>query len=114
TAELLSQPDKFGARLASRASGYTERFRLFAENTSLLGHIAASLLQGEGEESPYLLKSTLLRLVDGLEREREAKEWLNDARRAASYARTRGFLPAGHSEQTEDNSRQRLPKPTDP
>lgn len=114
TADLLGQPDRLGEKLAARASGYTERFRLFTENTSLLGHIAVSLLQGEGEESAYLLKSTLVRLVEGLEREREAKEWLNGARRAASHARTRGFFPTDHSDGGESNSRERVPKSTDP
>jgi len=113
TAALLREPDALGASLAAHASGYTERFRLFTENTSLLGHIAVSLLQGEDEESPYLLKSTLLRLVEGLEQEREAKEWLRGARRAASNARTRGFLPTDQSIGGA-SSRIRLLKPTDP
>lgn len=55
---LLSDPDELGMRLAVRAQGYTERFRIFCQNTALLGQVAAALLSGDDEESPYLVTST--------------------------------------------------------
>ncbi len=58
TTALLSEPDTLGVRLSSRTGGYTERFRIFCENTALLGQVAAALLSGEDEQSPYLVRST--------------------------------------------------------
>ena len=94
TAQLLQDPDALGARLASRTGPYTERFRLFCQNTALLGKISVALLSGEDDESPYLLRQTLRRLVDGLSKERDSRQWLEAARRSAAQlrTRTRGFV----------------------
>lgn len=114
TTRLLQQPEELGKQLAARAWRYTERFRIFCTNTSLLGHVAAALLSGEGEDSPYLLRSTLVRLVEGLEREREAKLWLQGARAAASSVRARGFQPGRVRGGGGNGAQERLPIPTDP
>jgi hypothetical protein len=113
TTTLLSKPDTLGVRLSSRTGGYTERFRIFCENTALLGQVAAALLSGEDEESPYLVRSTQLRLVDGLSSERQSRHWLASARRSASQVRSTGFAPA--SKPTSSGPRkERLPAATDP
>ena len=115
TAQLLQDPDALGTRLASRTGSYTERFRLFCQNTALLGKISVALLSGEDDESPYLLRQTLRRLVDGLSKERDSRQWLEAARRSAAQlrTRTRGFVrdqqPSPRPPQPE-----RLPSPTDP
>ncbi len=115
TAQLLQDPDALGTRLASRTGSYTERFRLFCQNTALLGKISVALLSGEDDESPYLLRPTLRRLVDGLSKERDSRQWLEAARRSAAQlrTRTRGFVrdqqPSPRPPQPE-----RLPSPTDP
>jgi hypothetical protein len=115
TAQLLHDPDALGARLASRTGSYTERFRLFCQNTALLGKISVALLSGEDDDSPYLLRPTLRRLVDGLSREQDSRRWLEAARRSAAHLRTRthGFArdqrPSPRPPRT-----QRLPSPTDP
>lgn len=113
TTELLRQPEALGEHLSARAWGYTERFRIFCENTSLLGHVAAALLSRDEEGSPYLLQSTLHRLVDGLEQESLAKYWLQGARRAASQLRARGFQPSA-PQGVGPSGQQRVPNPTDP
>lgn len=113
TTELLRRPEDLGKALSGRAWGYTDRFRIFCSNTSLLGHVSAALLSGEDEESPYLLHSTLLRLVEGLEQESQAKLWLQGARSAASRVRARGFQPSVPRSGTR-GQRDRLPNPTDP
>jgi hypothetical protein len=113
TTTLLSEPETLGVRLASRTGGYTERFRIFCENTALLGQVATALLSGEDEESPYLVRSTLLRLVDGLSSERQSRHWLASARRSASQVRSTGFTPS--SKPTSSSPRkERLPAATDP
>jgi hypothetical protein len=114
TSELLHQPAELGKALRARAWEYTERFRIFCENTSLLGHLAAALLSGEGDGSPYLLQSTLHRVVEGLEKESLAKYWLQGARRAASNVRARGFQSGGRTSARPPVPRERLQSPTDP
>jgi len=113
TSALLSDLDELGERLAVRARLYSDRFRIFCQNTALLGRVAAALLSGEEEESPYLVKSTLDRLVEGLSRERESRQWLASARQAASRVRSRGF---GESQTSIPRSAtlERQPVATDP
>lgn len=114
TTRLLQQPEELGEQLAARTRTYTERFRIFCTNTSLLGHVATALLSGEGESPPYLQRATLLRLVGGLEQEREARLWLQGARAAASSVRARGFQPSPARAGGSDNGGDRLPIPADP
>lgn len=113
TPELLADPEALGRRLSARADGYTEQFRIFCSSTTLLGSVAAALLSGEGEDSPYLSSSTLTRLVDSLSSERESRRWLKSVRHVASRVRARGFVrratPAARPAMAK-----RLPKTTDP
>lgn len=93
TSDLLHNPAELGIRLASRVGSFTERFRVFCENTPLLGQVSAALLSGDDEPTPYLLASTLDRIVDGLSKEHQAHHWLKSARTSAS--RVRGFQSLG-------------------
>ncbi|MER6546806.1 hypothetical protein [Streptomyces sp. NPDC001250] len=94
-AELLADPDALGECLATRTVGYSERFRIFCANQSLLGQVAVALLSGDEEESPYLVRSTLARLVADLSNEQTSRSWLLRARHSANVIRSRGFLPTG-------------------
>jgi len=116
TSELLADPVELGIRLAARAWHYSSRFQIFAQNTSLLGQVAAALLVDEDEETPYLLTSTLKRIVETLSVEREARAWLRDAKSTAHQVRTRGFRPpVGTRERDATGERRtRLPSATDP
>jgi hypothetical protein len=115
TSELLSDPEALGVRLASRAGAYTERFRIFCENTSLLGHIAVALLLGDDEESPYLIAATRDRVVADLSQVRESRQLLASARRSASRVRTRGFISGSAPEPASAAAKPpRIPAPTDP
>lgn len=91
SSSLLENPDELGVRLAVRARWYSDRFRVFCQNTALLGQVAAALLAGEDSDSPYLVRSTLNRLLDGLSRERQARQWLAGAQHAAHRVRSTGF-----------------------
>ncbi|WP_328914244.1 MULTISPECIES: hypothetical protein [unclassified Streptomyces] len=93
--ELLADPDVLGACLASRTGGYSERFRILCANQSLLGQVAVALLSGDEEDSPYLVRSTLVRLVAGLSNEQASRSWLSRARQSANVIRSSGFLPTG-------------------
>lgn len=95
TAELLQDHKELGTRLASHSHNSSDRFRNFAQNSSLLGLVAASLLLEDEEESDLLKSSTLRRIVGDLRRERQAGEWLRSAQRRATTVR-RGFLRAKH------------------
>lgn len=112
TSELLDNPAALGTRLARRASNYTERFRIFCENTTLVGQVAAALLSGENEPTPYLLPSTLNRIVEGLSEERQARHWLKSARLSAS--RVRGVRREGEGKATSAGIPKDLPRATDP
>ncbi|WP_212521035.1 hypothetical protein [Actinospica acidithermotolerans] len=110
---LLDDPDELGTSLAVRAHSYSDRFQIFCQNTALLGQVAAALLSGENEESPYLVKSTLQRLLEGLSRERQSRQWLISAQHAASRIRAVGFGP--RTSVTGIPKRERhLPTATDP
>ncbi|WP_344907795.1 hypothetical protein [Actinomadura meridiana] len=111
TSELLDDPETLGIRLARRASNYTERFRIFCENTALVGQLAVALLSGENEPTPYLSAATLARIVDGLSKEQQAHHWLKSAR--ASASRVRGFQPTGTAGAAQPASKY-LPRATDP
>jgi hypothetical protein len=111
SSDLLTDPDALGIRLAQRASGCTERFRKFCDNTTLVGQVAAALLSGENERTPYLSAVTLTRIVDSLSEEQQARHWLKSARQSAS--RVRGFRSEGASKAAEGPSNS-LPRPTDP
>lgn len=113
TTALLSDPDALGARLASRASTYTERFRIFCENTTLLGQVAGALLAGDDEASPYLTGPTLHRIVEGLSKESQSRAWLRETKQYAHQIRSSG--PPSHRADIAGMSEpKRLPRVTDP
>lgn len=93
TSDQLATPAELGVRLAARAWHTSSRFQAFAENTSLLGHVAAALLVGEDEDEPFLLDSTLGRIVDDLSSEHQARRWLDNAKVTAARVRSKGLRP---------------------
>ncbi|MEU6410326.1 hypothetical protein [Microbispora sp. NPDC046933] len=113
TTELLTDPRALGACLASRTAGYSERFRIFCANQSLLGQVAAALLSGDDEESPYLVRSTLDRLVGDLSEERQSRTWLTRAKHSADLARSSGFRPNNSGPKATKGAKH-LPALTDP
>jgi hypothetical protein len=94
TADILAQPVALGAALTARATYASKRFQQFAENTELLGQVAAALLAGGEDDISMLLDSTLHRIVEDLSAEREARRWLSDAKQSADRVRLRGMAPA--------------------
>jgi hypothetical protein len=114
TSQLLHDPASLGKKLAARAwQSSSSRFQNFAQNTELLGQVAAALLVGDDESSPYLLDSTLKRIVADLSQERDSRRWLRDAKVTASDVRTRG-LARTPGMPTGSGNRERLPATTDP
>lgn len=111
---LLDDPEALGVRLHSWSRHYSDRLEKFCQNTALVGHVAAALLlSGEDEQSPYIERSTLERLVESLNSERQSRRWLQDARRSVSTVRTRNFRPSGTSN-GQGAQQKRLPAATDP
>lgn len=90
TSELLASPGDLGIALAGRVGGTSKRFQQLAQNTDLLGQVAASLL-ARAPEDASILPQTLDRLVEDLGRERQARRWLDDARVSADRVRRKGF-----------------------
>lgn len=115
TTSLLADPDELGVRLAARSGWYSDRFRNFCQNTQLVGQVAAALLSGDDGESPYLVKSTLSRLIRGLSHQRQERHWLTSAQEAANIVRASGFTksPPSSGNRSQANA-ERLPRATDP
>lgn len=83
SAELFESPATLGEFIEARSWNATSRFQNLAQETLLLGQIAAALLL-QGEETDSLVHPvTLERISNDLDRERRAREWLRSARRAA-------------------------------
>ena len=81
--EVLASPDRLGNLLAARSWNASSRFQNLAEDTRLLGQIAAALLtQGRIGSSELIYPATLRRISGDLDRERQAREWLRRARRS--------------------------------
>lgn len=114
TSDLLADPEELGRHLAARSFDTSSRFRHFAQNVGLLGRVAASLLLGENDRSPFLLTSTLDRILEDLSDERAARRWLHGARVAAARLQTRGFLPTRTTEGNGATERVALAPLTDP
>lgn len=89
TPSLLDDPAELGARLAVRSAKYSERFRIFCQNGALVGQVASALLTDSEAESPYLLGSTLDRIVQSLNDEHDSRAWLHSARDAVAVASRR-------------------------
>lgn len=112
---LLDDPEALGVRLHSWSRYYGERLEKFCQNTALLGHVAiALLLSGDDAPSPYIEASTLDRLVESLNSERQSRRWLHDARRSANTVRTHNFKAASGGSGAAANADRRLPALTDP
>lgn len=117
TSDELANPLELGTRLTARSWHYSSRFHNFAQDSRLLGQVAAALLVGDDEESPYLLDTTLRRIVESLEREHEARRWLREAKSTASRVRMHGFRPSGvrpSGDTISSPERPRLVVTTDP
>lgn len=89
-AEILQDPTRLGSHLASYAWSASKRFQQFAENTQLLGQVAAALLaSGEDADGQFLEPTTLHRVVADLNRERQSRFWLQTAKKQVSETRLR-------------------------
>ena len=108
--ELFESPEGLGAEIAARRWTASRRFQKLAEAPLLLGQIATALLVGERDhERSLIAPDTMLRIAKHLNRERRSREWLKDARAAASvtvYGVTRAI--AGSVETGNENGRQQL------
>ncbi|MGH3277460.1 MAG: hypothetical protein ACRDNZ_24435 [Streptosporangiaceae bacterium] len=94
--ELLEAPTSLGEAVAARSWNATARFQKLAQETALVGQIAAALLlQGNVGTDTLIHRATLQRIGQDVERERLGREWLKDARRfAQERARIRGLVVA--------------------
>jgi hypothetical protein len=114
TSELLCDPGELGRHLAARSWHSSSRFQSFAQNTRLLGRVAAALLAGDDARSAFLLDSTLGRIVADLYRERQARSWLGGAKSAAASVRVRGFQGSAGSHDGRPATPSPLPPAADP
>lgn len=124
--DLIDSAPVLGDHLRELSSTRSTRFQQFAENSILLGQIAAALLLQDKNEDSWILPSTLSRIIDDIGRERSAREWLDEARAAAhlrfkglrrlsAHAPPPGAIRAGEPETdariTREESPERMVKP---
>jgi hypothetical protein len=82
--DLLASPAKLGEQVALRSAFGTSRFQNFAQETLLVGQIAAALLlESHFGSDCLLLPETLERIGRDLDEERGARDWLKSARNSA-------------------------------
>ena len=83
--DVLKAPELLGDLIAVRSWNASSRFRNFAQDTRLLGQISAALLtQNQTESGELIYHATLQRISKDLERERQAREWLRNARQSVN------------------------------
>lgn len=88
--DLLESPVRLGALIAARSLNASTRFQKLAQQPLLLGQIAtALLLEDKNDGKSLILPSTLRRIAEDLERERQAKAWLSGARQHINTTRLR-------------------------
>ena len=93
SAELFESPPKLGEFIAARSWNGSSRFQNLAQETQLVGQIAAALLlQGRLRTSSLIHAAALQRIGADLDRQRRAREWLHRARHSArERAKIRGL-----------------------
>lgn len=110
---LLADPDALGHALAARAWHASDRFRIFADNTELLGRVSSALLLGEEHPDGLLLPATLSRIAADLQTEHASRTWLVGARSRASELLAKGFVRGGAT-LAPGRTRGALPATADP
>ena len=75
-----SEPNDIGRLLAADSRHGSDRFFRFLEQEELVGRIALAVLDGEAAPGDLLHPKTFLRIVGDLERVRESREWLEEAK----------------------------------
>jgi hypothetical protein len=96
--ETFASAESLGRHLAGLSRAASSRFRQLAKDSALLGQIAFALLLHDGRstslgaspDAGLIYGPTLERIIGDLNRERDAREWLIEARSAARF-RLRGL-----------------------
>lgn len=81
--QVFESPAILGTLIAEHSWTESSRFRNLAQETELVGQIAAALLmKGESGSDRLLYAPTLRRISEDLDREQRRREWLRAARRS--------------------------------
>ena len=94
--EMLDDPKILGDIIAQESWSANSRFQEFAQNSLLVGQIAAALLvHGQDGYDNLILPSTLERIKRDLDNERASRHWLQVSSRYAQKARLSGVSRGG-------------------
>jgi hypothetical protein len=86
-------PSAIGHYIATASIESSSRFQNFLQQEELVGRIALALLGGHtGGEQQFIYPPTLERIVEDMQRARDARAWLRDARQAVEKIRIKGAL----------------------
>lgn len=113
TSELLEDAERLGALLGARSHHSSNRFQHFAQNTSLLGHVATALLAGS-EDTPTIEPSALKRIIDDLSNVRRTGQLYSDAKIQADRLRIHGASSGQSSQPRSYSAGGAQPRPTSP
>lgn len=93
--EIIKSPQYLGSIISQHAYYSSSRFRIFAENQTLLGQIASALiLQSKNISESLILPSTLEKIIYDLNQVQSAKTWLNKTREYVQKTKLKGLAPA--------------------
>lgn len=88
---IHDQPAEIGQYVARASYDASSRFRNFLEQEEIAGRIILALLSERPDEVQHSIHPpTLARIVGDLERARNAREWLHDARRVVERHQLKG------------------------
>lgn len=88
-------PKEIGRYVAQYSVQASSRFRNFLEQEEIVGRIILALLGARaGETEHFIHPPTLARIVNDLQRARNARAWLRDARQAVERAQMKGAAAA--------------------
>lgn len=92
--------EKLGELIEARSWNCNTRFQQLAQERRLLGQIATALLvPDQNHASGLIWPATLRRISEDLQKERQAREWLSDARQHAQRVSVAGVRAPGNGGQ---------------
>ena len=92
--ELLEDRKALGELIAMRSHRAKKRFRTFASQHELVGTITSALLTQEASGEDLIFPATLERVTKDLQRTKDAREWLRNARgRVRTTSLQKGLRP---------------------
>ncbi|KMP10705.1 hypothetical protein UZ36_06805 [Candidatus Nitromaritima sp. SCGC AAA799-C22] len=110
TREIIQNIDDLGKIIKNHSWCATSRFQNFCQQYSLVGQIAAALIYGQSSSKNLIFPDTLKRIVSDLDRTRNGRLWLKEARNASQQVQIKGLsrrrIKRGSSDDPEERTQE--------